>query len=123
MKHLKSSNLFEVKLRINSTTQSKSFFSDRGGEYLSQEFQDYVRSHEIISQLNPPLTPQLNGVSERRNRTLLDMVRSIMSKSSLPLSFWSYALFTATYILNMEPTKKVEKTPFEIWYEKAPYLS
>ena len=40
----------------------------------------------------PPGTPQCNGVSERRNHTLLDMVRSMMSLTDLPLSFWGYAL-------------------------------
>ncbi|GKA17144.1 retrotransposon protein, putative, ty1-copia subclass, partial [Tanacetum coccineum] len=56
--------------------------------------------------LTPPYTPQHNGVSERRNRTLLDMVRSMMNLTTLPLSFWDYALESATRILNMVPTKK-----------------
>ena len=47
----------------------------------------------------PPGTPQLNGVSERHNRTLLDMVRSMMSLTDLPLSFWGYALEIATFTL------------------------
>ncbi|GJV78969.1 zinc finger, CCHC-type containing protein [Tanacetum coccineum] len=51
-------------------------------------------------------------VSERRNRTLLDMVRSMMSQTTLPKSFWDYALETVARILNMVPTKKVEKTPY-----------
>ncbi|GJU14804.1 retrotransposon protein, putative, ty1-copia subclass, partial [Tanacetum coccineum] len=58
----------------------------------------------------PPYIPQHNGVSERRNRTLLDMVRSMMNLTTLPLSFWDYALESATRILNMVPTKKVDKT-------------
>ncbi|KAJ9539456.1 hypothetical protein OSB04_032189 [Centaurea solstitialis] len=48
--------------------------SDRGGEYLSQEFDNHLMECGIVSQLTPPYTPQMNGVSERRNRTLLDMV-------------------------------------------------
>nr|GEU75101.1 hypothetical protein [Tanacetum cinerariifolium] len=55
-------------------------------------------------------------VSERRNRTLLDMVRSMMSFTTLLLSFWDYALETTTCILNMVPTNKVDKTPYELWY-------
>ena len=57
----------------------KMFRSDRGGEYLSIEFHDYLKECGIISQLTPTRTPQLNGVAERRNRTFLDMVRSMMS--------------------------------------------
>ena len=49
--------------------------SDRGGEYLSYEFGLHLKECRIVSQLTPPGTPQRNGVSERRNRTLLDMVR------------------------------------------------
>jgi hypothetical protein len=65
----------------------KALRSDQGGEYLSQSFDDHLKECGIVSQLTPPGTPQLNGVSERRNQTLLDMVRSMMSQTDLPLSF------------------------------------
>ncbi|KAI3766856.1 hypothetical protein L2E82_16931 [Cichorium intybus] len=97
--------------------------SDRGGEYLSIEFLDYLKECGIVSQLSPPKTPQLNGVAERRNRTLLDMVCSMMNRASLPIHFWGYALETATHILNLVPTKKVAKTPHEIWTVKVPSLA
>ncbi|GJY32634.1 zinc finger, CCHC-type containing protein [Tanacetum coccineum] len=66
----------------------------------------HTDDHGIIAHRTPPYTPQHNGVSERRNRTLLDMVRSMMSQTTLPKSFWDYALETAARILNMVPTKK-----------------
>ncbi|KAJ9566410.1 hypothetical protein OSB04_002376 [Centaurea solstitialis] len=97
--------------------------SDRGGEYLSQEFDNHLIDCEIVSQLTPPYTPLMNGVSERRNRTLLDIVRSMMCRSLLPVSFWGHALETAARILNRVPTKSVEKTPYEIWTRKKPKLS
>ena len=56
-------------------------------KYLSYEFGLQLKQCEIVSLLMPPGTPQCNGVSERRNRTLLDMVRSMMSLTDLPLSF------------------------------------
>ncbi|GKC05576.1 retrovirus-related pol polyprotein from transposon TNT 1-94 [Tanacetum coccineum] len=96
---------------------------NRRGEYMSQEFLDHLKEHGIIAHRTPPYTPQNNGVSERRNRTLLDMVRSMMSQTTLPKSFWDYALETAARILNMVPTKKVDKTPYEIWHGQAPKLS
>ena len=61
--------------------------SDRGGEYLSTEFLNHLREKGIISEWTPPYTPQLNGVAERRNRTLLDMVRSMMCFTKLHVSF------------------------------------
>ena len=61
--------------------------SDHGGEYLSYEFGLHLKQHGIVSQLTPPGTPQCYGVSERRNCTSLDMVRSMMSLTNLPLLF------------------------------------
>ncbi|GJR94265.1 retrotransposon protein, putative, ty1-copia subclass [Tanacetum coccineum] len=106
-----------------SFDQCVSCLLDQCGEYISQEFKDYLKACGIVQQLTPPYTPQHNGVSERRNRTLLDMVRSMMNLTTLPLSFWDYALESATRILNMVPTKKVDKTPYELWYGKVPNLS
>ncbi|GJX70674.1 hypothetical protein Tco_0307845 [Tanacetum coccineum] len=51
------------------------------------------------------------------------MVRSMMNLTTLPLSFWDYALESATRILNMVPTKKVDETQYELWYGKVPNLS
>ena len=79
------------------------------GEYLSHEFGTHLRKCGIVSQLTPPGTPQRNGVSERRNRTLLDMVRSMMSLTDLPLSFWRYALETAAFTLNRAPYKSFRR--------------
>ena len=47
----------------------------------------------------PPRTRQRNGVPERHNRTLLDMVQSMMYLTDLPLSFWGYALETVAFTL------------------------
>ena len=65
----------------------KTLRSDRGGEYLSQELIDYLKLYGIVSQLTPPRTPEWNGVSERINRTLMDMVRLMVSHARLPMSF------------------------------------
>ncbi|KAJ9560759.1 hypothetical protein OSB04_005919 [Centaurea solstitialis] len=81
--------------------------SDRGGEYLSDEFDNHLMECGIVSQLTPPYTPQMNGVSETRNRTLLDMVQTMMCHSTVPMSFWGHALETAAHILNRAPTKSV----------------
>ncbi|GJT47451.1 retrotransposon protein, putative, ty1-copia subclass [Tanacetum coccineum] len=102
--------------------------SRQGASYFIILTDDYSRYGYVYllkhkHEVTPPYTPQHNGVSERRNRTLLDMVRSMMNLTTLPLSFWDYALESATRILNMVPTKKVDKTPYELWYGKVPNLS
>nr|GEW16234.1 hypothetical protein [Tanacetum cinerariifolium] len=98
-------------------------YSHQEEEYISQEFKDYPKACGIVQQLTPPYTPQHNGVFERMNRTLLDMVRSMLNLTTLSLSFWDYALETAPRLLNMVLTKKVDKTPYELWYGKVHNLS
>ncbi|GJY80418.1 retrotransposon protein, putative, ty1-copia subclass [Tanacetum coccineum] len=79
----------EAKNQLGKTI--KALRSDRYGEYISQEFKDYLKACGIVLQLIPPYTPQHDGASERRNQC-------------------------AARILNMVPTKKVDKTPYELWY-------
>ena len=62
-------------------------------------------------------------MSEHRNRTLLDMVRSMMSLTDLLLSFWGYALETITFTLNRAPSKSVGMTQYELWFGKKSKLS
>ena len=114
---------FQSEVENHRNKKIKFLRSDRGGEYLSYEFGLHLKQCGIVSQLTPPGTPQCNGVSERRNRTLLDMVRSMMSLTDLSLSFWGYALETATFTLNRAPSKSVETTPYELRFSKKPKLS
>lgn len=60
---------------------------------------------------------------ERRNRTLLEMVRSMMAQVNLPILYWGDALLTAAYILNQVPSKSVSSTPYELWTGKKPDLN
>ena len=89
---------------------------------MSYEFGLYLKQCGVVMQLTAPGTPQLNGVSERRNRTLLYMVRSMMSLTDLPLSFWGYALEMTAFTLNRAPSKSVETAPYELWFGKKPKL-
>ena len=71
----------EFQSEVENQRDKKIMFlqSDRGEQYLSHKFGTHLRKCGIVSQLTPPGTPQRNGVSEHRNRTLFDMVRSMMS--------------------------------------------
>ena len=53
----------------------------------------------------------------------MDMVRSMMSYSTLLINLWMEALKTAIYILNREPCKLVPKIPYELWTEREPSLN
>ncbi|KAK8624644.1 hypothetical protein V6N13_089533 [Hibiscus sabdariffa] len=114
---------FKNEVQNQHGKSTKALRSDRRGEYLSQDFDELLKECGIVSQLTPPGTPQWNGVSKRRNRTLLDMVRSIMSHTDLPTSFWGYALEKAAFKLNRVPSKSVQKTPHEMWTRKRPSMS
>ena len=86
---------FRAEVENQSGKHIKAIRSDCGGEYLLGNFKDYLTQNGIVSHLTVPETPQQNGVAERRNRTLLEMVRFMMSYSTLSISFWGYALNTA----------------------------
>jgi hypothetical protein len=90
---------------------------------LSHKFSNHLKSCGIAPQLTPPRTPQKNGVFEQRNQILLDIDRSMISQSDLPLSFQGYALEIATFTLNRVSSKSVIKTPYEMWNGKCPRLS
>ena len=90
--------------------------SDRGGEYYGRHgdvgqhmgpFSKYLQDCGIIAQYTMLGSLEQNGVAERRNRTLKDMMRSMMSGSNLPECLWGEAIKTANYILNKVPSKSV----------------
>ena len=114
---------FKNEVEKQSGKSIKSLQSDRGVEYLSTEFTQFLKDNGILAQLTPPYTHQMNGVSERRNRTLLDIVRSMMSFSKLPISLWGYALEIAACVLNILPRKSIASTPYKIWKGKKPDFS
>lgn len=90
--------------------------TNRGGEYTSKLFESFCKKHRIIHQFTTAYTPQQNEVAERKNRTILDMVISMVKGKHLPRTFWIEAVQCAVYLLNRCLTKSVEyKTPNETW--------
>nr|GEY60640.1 retrotransposon protein, putative, Ty1-copia subclass [Tanacetum cinerariifolium] len=112
----KTFKVFQNEVENQLGKMIKAIQSDRGDEYLSLEFVNHMKSCGIVSQLTPPYTPQHNGVSEKRNKTLLDMVQFMMNLTTLLKSCWGYSLESV-------PTKNVERMSYEIWHGKAPKLS
>ena len=99
---------FWVKAEKQLDKNIKSIRSDRGGKYLSRDFNKYLLDNEILSQLSILRMPQQNGVAKRKKQTLLDIVRSMMSYSDIPKFLWGYVLETTAYILNSVPTKSIQ---------------
>eukprot|EP00171_Calliarthron_tuberculosum_P022857 IDg22857t1 len=100
----------------------KSLRSDGGGEYTSNEFQGYLERNGIHQQLTVAHTPQQNGVSERMNRTLKDLVRAMLLHKNVPEEFWADAVVTAAYIRNRVTSRGIPSstTPYEIWCGENP---
>ncbi|CAL2235241.1 unnamed protein product [Prunus armeniaca] len=92
--------------------------TDRGGEYNSKAFENFCAIHGVRRQLT---TPKQNGVAERKNRIILNMVRSMKTKSFIPKSFWPEAVNRSIHILNKSPTFVVrDLTPEEAWSSRKP---
>src|SRR6266542_3487332 len=97
--------------------------SDRGGEYFSNEFDLFCAEHGIIHERTPPHSPQSNGVAEKKNRTLTDLVNAMLGTSGLSKAWWGEAILTSCHVLNKVPTKDNETAPYELWEKRKLTLS
>ena len=115
---------FKKNVENQSNCRIQAIRSDNGREYTSTEFNLYCEEAGIEHQLTAPYTPEQNGVSERRNRYIMEMARCMLHEKNLPKVFWAEAANTAVFLQNRLPTKLLaEKTPFEVWYNYKPSLS
>lgn len=111
--------LVEQETGVNIQT----FRTDRGGEFVSQEFNVFCEDSGIKRHLTAPYTPQQNGVVERRNRTLMEMTRSILKHMHMPNYLWGEAVRHSTYLLNRIFTRALEDmTPYEVLRGKKPNI-
>jgi hypothetical protein len=115
---------FKKNVENQSNCRIQAIRSDNGREYTSTEFNLYCEEAGIEHQLTAPYTPEQNGVSERRNRYIMEMARCMLHEKNLPKVFWAEAANTAVFLQNRLSTKLLaEKTPFEVWYNYKPSLS
>jgi transposase InsO family protein len=115
---------FKARVENESGCKIQALRSDNGKEYTSEAFDRFCDDAGIHHQLTVPYTPQQNGVSERRNRFILEMTRCMLHEKNLPKQFWAESANTAVYLQNRLPTRAVkDKTPFEAWYGYKPSLN
>ena len=115
--------IYKAEVENQLDRKIKRLRSDRGGEYFSNEFDAFCAEHGIIHERTPPYSPQSNGVAERKNRTLTDLVNAMLDTSGLSKAWWGEAILTACHVLNRVPTKNKEITPFEEGEKKRLKLS
>lgn len=98
--------------------------SDNGGEYTSDALSEELKKLGIEHQFVPPYAHEFSGVAERMNRTIMDMVRSMLFDANLPPTFWEEAANTAVYIRNRAPNSTLNNvTPHEVWTGQPADLS
>ena len=110
----------------------KSVRSNHSGEYYERydglgkqrpgPFATFLEECGIVPQYTMLGSPSMNGVGKRQNRTLKDMVRSMITHSTLLELLWGKALKTAAYLLHRVPTKATIKSLYELWTGKKPSL-
>ena len=92
--------------------------TDGGGEY-EKYMTTILKEAGIKHEITVPYSPQSNGVAERLNRTLLNMVRAMLKDSNLPKSFWAEAVQTASYLRNHLPVSTIASTPYQAWFNRT----
>lgn len=124
--------VFKAEVENQLDLKIKVVISDRGGEFYGRfdearrnlgPFARFLQQEGIVAQYTNPGTPQQNGVFERRNKTLKDMMRSMIANTNLPIFLWGEALKTKNYIPNKVPTKSVNQIHFELWNKRKPSLN
>ncbi|GKD23282.1 retrovirus-related pol polyprotein from transposon TNT 1-94, partial [Tanacetum coccineum] len=115
---------FKALVEKEAGTEIKCLRTDRGGEFNSREFKLFCEDKGIQRQLTASYTPHQNGVAERKNRTVMNMVRSVMSARKVPKIFWPEATNWCVHVLNRSPTSALENsTPEERWSNRKPSVS
>lgn len=96
----------------------KAYRTDRAGEFVASEVQTFLMEKGIKFECTVPNTPQQNGISERKNRTLVEAVRTILLSKDLPHHLWGEALNYANETFNSIPKKNEKLSPREKFFNK-----
>ena len=115
---------FMALVEKDSGKQVKALRSDNSGEYISNEFNKLCRKEGILRECIAPHNPQQNGVTERKNRTIMGVARAMLHDQGLPMHLWVEACNTAVYVQNCCPHRVLGKsTPEEAFTGKKPDVS
>ena len=115
---------FSSRASTNFGVKIKHIRSDNGTEFKNSGLDDYLDELGITHELSAPYTPQQNGVVERKNRTLVEMARTMLDEYKTPRHFWIEAIYTACHIINRVYLHKFfKKTAYELLTDKKPNVS
>jgi hypothetical protein len=109
-------NLFERKIKI--------LRSNNGGEYTSKYFVNFYKYVGIKREFTTPYNPQQNGVAERKNRAIMEAMKTMIHDQDIPMSLWEEATMTVVYVQNrLSHSALGFKTPEEMFTGKKPEVS
>ena len=115
---------FSSRASTNFGVKIKHIRSDNGTEFKNSGLDDYLDELGITHELSAPYTPQQNGVVERKNRTLVEMARTMLDEYKTPRHFWIEAIYTVCHIINRVYLHKFfKKTAYELLTDKKPNVS
>jgi transposase InsO family protein len=118
-----TSKNFHVLIQNEAQSRIGSLCTIDRREYASNEFENHLRQQGIKRQTTVPYNPQQNGVAERMNKILLNMVHSMMFFKNVKLMFWADAVLCAVYVKKRCPSHALEnKTLYEMWYGHIPSM-
>ena len=107
---------FKALIEKQSDKQIKCLRTDNGMEFYGKDFTKFCEKEGIVRHRTVPGTSQQNGVAERKNKTLLERARSMLSHAGLGKEFWAEAINMACYLINRSPSSAIEwKTPEKVW--------
>ncbi|GKD12277.1 retrovirus-related pol polyprotein from transposon TNT 1-94 [Tanacetum coccineum] len=117
-----SHNKYALMENLNET-RVKQLRSDNGTEFKNHTLEEFCDEKGISPNFSSPCTPKQNGVAERRNRTLIEAIRTMLNSASLPKQFWGKAVNVACYTQNRSIiVKRHRKTAYEVFRGRAPNI-
>ena len=114
---------YKIEVENQKNKRIKRLRTDRGGKYESNPFKEFCEQNGIVHEVTPPCSPESNGVAERKNRILKEMMNAMLVSSGLPTNMWGEAILSTCHIQNKVPHKKTGKTPYELWEGHKPSLN
>ncbi|KAK1695465.1 hypothetical protein QYE76_012162 [Lolium multiflorum] len=115
---------FAKKAQRTYESEIKAIRTDNGTEFKNYTMQEFVDDEGIKHEFSAPYTPQQNGVVERKNRTIIEMARTMLSEFNSPHNFWGEAISTAVHYSNRLFLRPLHnKTPYELLTGNKPNVT
>ncbi|KAK1686603.1 hypothetical protein QYE76_047451 [Lolium multiflorum] len=114
---------FAKKAQRTYESEIKAIRTDNGTEFKNYTMQEFVDDEGIKHEFSAPYTPQQNGVVERKNRTIIEMARTMLSEFNSPHNFWGEAISTVHYSNRLFLRPPHNKTPYELLTGNKPNVT